>query len=227
MIRDLFEDDTFNAPVHRISLKEIDRRAERIRRRRIALGTAALTTVLVAAGFVVLPTQRPATDITMARVTESPAGQVVYMLAERSVPMPGLLDDMFYLANEGPVQLFVQCPGYEAHAGVWVDDALVAQGSCGPVTELRWDNHTDPVLPTGTDGSINVRVRVFPTEEKRTFTEAELRERAEQAEDYRMGVMVHLFRYPGLFSPPAGCAEPLVLDRSGAAPETLQPVHCE
>ncbi|WP_066364262.1 hypothetical protein [Herbidospora mongoliensis] len=228
MIRDLFEDDTREAPVHRISLKEIDRRAAHIRRRRTALGTAAVTTALAAAVFVALPAGGPGgADVTMAQVTGSPTPQTVYMLAERSVAVPGILEDMFYPGNEGPVQIFVQCPGFQAHAGVWINDELVAQGSCGPISELRYDDHADPDRPTGKDGMVKVKVRAFPYDEGQPLDEADLVERAEQAKDYRMGVMVHVYRYPGLFTPPVDCAQPLVVDRLNEGLETLQPVNCE
>ncbi|GLX94309.1 hypothetical protein [Herbidospora sp. NBRC 101105] len=225
MIRELFEDDTFNAPTHRISLKEIDRRAGRIRRRRTALATAAATAV-VAAGFVLLPMESPGgSDVTMAQ--QAPAPQTVYMLAERSVATPGHLQGLFYPGSEGPVQIYVNCPGFTAHAGVWMNDKLVAQGPCGPVTALTYDDHADPDRPIGDDGMVHVQVRAFPYEEGGLLTEAELLARAEEAKDYRMGVLVHVYRYPGLFNPPADCAEPLVLQRPDGTQETLKPVRCD
>nr|WP_062333965.1 hypothetical protein [Herbidospora sakaeratensis] len=225
MIRELFEDDTFNAPTHRISLREIDRRAGRIRRGRAALATAAATAV-VAAGFVLLPMERPGDpDVTMAQ--RAPAPQTVYMLAERSVATPGILDGLFYPGSEGPVQIYVNCPGFAAHAGLWIEGRLVAQGPCGPVTALTYDDHAVADRPTGDDGMVDVRVRAFPYDEGGLLTEEELLARAEEAKDYRMGVMVHVYRYPGVYSPPADCAQPLVLQRPDGTQETLKPVRCD
>lgn len=228
MIRDLFEEDTLNAPVHRISLREIDRRAARIRRRRAAWGAATLAAAVAVAGFVTLPgVTALAPDATMAQPVIPTPGSTVYMLAERSVATPGTLNDMHYPAGQGPVQIFVQCPGFQAHAGVWVNDELVTQGSCGPITELRWNDKNDPDRPSDKDGSVKVRVRAFPYTEGGTLTEADLLERAEQAKDYRMGVIAQIYRYPGLFVPaPADCAQPLVVERPSGS-ETLQPVNCE
>ncbi|WP_062345611.1 hypothetical protein [Herbidospora yilanensis] len=226
MIRELFEDDTFNAPTHRISLKEIDRRAARIRWGRAALAMAAAATAVVAAGFVLLPVESPGgRDVTLANA--APAPQTVYMLAERSVATPGTLQGLFYPGSEGPVQIYVNCPGFAAHAGVWIEDRLVAQGPCGPLTALTYDDHADPDRPTGADGMVDVRVRAFPYDKGGMLPEAELLARAEEAKDYRMGVLVHVYRYPGLYSPPVDCEQPLVLQRPDGTRETLEPVRCD
>ncbi len=211
MIRDLFEEDTFNAPVHRISLKEIDRRAARIRRRRTALGTAALATAVAVAGFVTLPGATAPGPDTMARPS-APAVGTVYMLAERSVAEPGILNDIFYAGNEGPVQLFVQCPGFPAYAGVWVERQARRPRLLRPRSPSCAGTTTTG--PSGRTATSRCRVRAFPHDGGGTFTEAELLERAETAKDYKMGVMVHLYRYPGLFVPaPTDCAQPLVVER--------------
>ncbi|WP_062429334.1 hypothetical protein [Herbidospora daliensis] len=229
MIRELFEDDTREAPVHRISLKEIDRRAGRIRRRRTALGTAAAATAVAAGMFAVLPGALPAGDHTLARPQPPvPTEQVVYQMDADSAQSPGELDDVFYPAGAGPMEVFVHCTGTQAYAGLWVKDELVAQAPCGPITELRWDNVGDPDRPVQSDGMVRVTARVFPyTEAPGTLTAAEIEERAEQARDEKMFATIHVYRYPGLFSPPADCAQPLVVDRAGSGRETLEPVRCE
>ncbi|TKK86951.1 hypothetical protein FDA94_19365 [Herbidospora galbida] len=229
MIRELFEDDTREAPVHRISLEEIDRRAGRIRRRRTALGAAVAATAVVIAGSVALPGPLPASDHTLAQPTPAtPTEPVVYLMDEDSAQSPGELEDVFYPASEGPMEIFVHCTGTQAYAGVWVGGELVTQAPCGPVTELRWDNHADPDRPAWNEGMVRVKTRVFPyTEEPGTLTAAEIEERAEQARDEKMFATIHVYRYPGLFVPPTTCAQPLVVDRAGSGRETLEPVRCE
>ncbi|WP_030454310.1 hypothetical protein [Herbidospora cretacea] len=229
MIRELFEDDTREAPVHRISLKEIDRRAGRIRRRRTALGAAAVATAVAVGGFAVLPGALPATDHTLAEpAPPTPSEQVVHLLDEDSAQSPGELEDVFYPAGEGPVEIFVHCAGTQAYAGLWVGGELVTQAPCGPITELRWDDHADAGRPAWNEGMVRVRTRVFPyTGAPGTLTAAEIEDRAEQARDEKMFATIHVYRYPGLFVPPTTCAQPLVVDRAGSGRETLEPVRCE
>ncbi|MGI5486929.1 hypothetical protein [Microtetraspora malaysiensis] len=175
-LRDILAADSGDGPGRGVAVADVDRRARRIRRRRLAAVTGVLTAGLAVAGVLAVPrtvTAEVPDDIwtaVMAQPSPSPWPTGAYThvavgkLAERKFHRAGVKQRLTYRTGKGFPSLQIRCPDAPSYVVVWVNRLWVEGQPCGSVEGERTDGQVSGAARLLWEGSgLNtVEVLVVP-----------------------------------------------------------------
>ncbi|WP_433354456.1 hypothetical protein ACQP25_12725 [Microtetraspora malaysiensis] len=152
-LRDILAADSGDGPGRGVAVADVDRRARRIRRRRLAAVTGVLTAGLAVAGVLAVPrtvTAEVPDDIWTAVMAQpspsprpSPSGAYTHIavgkIAERKFHRAGVKQRLTYRTGKGFPSLQIRCPDAPSYVVVWVNRLWVEGQPCGSVKGKRTD----------------------------------------------------------------------------------------
>ncbi|GAT66073.1 hypothetical protein PS9374_01717 [Planomonospora sphaerica] len=144
-LRDLFDTDSGDGPCRGVTVADVDRRARRIRRRRLgaaggvaAAGLAVAMAITLPAGTAGVVPEDVWTGV-MSRPEGSPAvvgtprgGPFIgELVAQRGFTGGGVRKELTVPTGGGRIAVTLWCSGPVTKAALWVDGRLVTAGPCG------------------------------------------------------------------------------------------------
>ncbi|WP_433422265.1 hypothetical protein ACQP1V_12620 [Microtetraspora malaysiensis] len=178
-LRDILAAGSGDGPGRGVAAADVERRARRIRRRRLAAVTGVLTAGLAVAGVLTVPrtvTAEVPDDVWTAVMAQPepstspsplPTGAFTHIavgkLAERKYHRAGVKQRFTYRNGKGIPALQIRCPDAPSYVVVWTNRFWVQGQSCGTVEGKRTDGQmSDANRSWAKDGLNTVEVLVIP-----------------------------------------------------------------